>query len=114
MKTEMGTEHYREPRSNRIRFWMYWISSGIATLIFLLFMATMLMVPGVLPSTKLWMLSVAGAAAAISLSVGVWRFGSTEAPVMAWPLGPVMGVVLLLELAECAISVFLSVMRTHR
>jgi hypothetical protein len=92
---------------------MYWISAAISTLLFLLFMATMLMVPGIMPSTKMWMLSVVGFAAAISLLVGTWRFGSTEAPVTVWPLGPILGVVLLLELAYCVINVFLLATRAH-
>jgi hypothetical protein len=32
---------------------------------------------------------------------------------MAWPLGPVMAVVLLIELAECIITVFQLTVRTH-
>jgi hypothetical protein len=112
MHTNIVTEQHSAPRGNRVRFWMYWISAVIATLVFLLFMATMLMVPGILSSTKMWMLSVAGGSVAISLVIGVWRFGSTEAPVMAWPLGALMGVVLLLELAECAIGVIRFAMTT--
>ncbi len=64
------------------------------------------MVPGVLPSEKLWMLSITGVALVASLGIGVWKFGTTEAPLMAWPLGPVIGVFLLLELVECIVGVF--------
>ena len=96
-----------EPRGSRIRSWVYWLSAVASTLLFLLFMATMLMVPGILPSTKMWMLMAVGVGAAISLGVGMWRFGSTDAPATLWPLGPVAGVMLLLELGYCAINVFL-------
>lgn len=65
------------------------------------------------PSIKMWMLAVAGLGMVISLGVGMWRFGSTEAPATLWPLGPVMGVTLLLELAYCAINVFLLATGTH-
>jgi hypothetical protein len=88
------------------RFWMYWISSVVATLIFLLFMATMMLVPGVLPGAKLQMLSIAGIALAISLGIGVWRPIATDAPLAGQPLGPAMGVILLVELAICIMSVF--------
>lgn len=79
---DMAT-HGDAARGSRTRFWLYWTSSVVATLIFLLFMTTMLMVPGVLPSAKLWMLSIAGVAAAVSLGIVVWKFGTTEAPVAA-------------------------------
>jgi hypothetical protein len=65
----------------------------------------MLMVPGVLPAAKLWMLSISALASGTSLGIGVWKFGTTDAPLMAWPLGPVMGVILLGELVECVISI---------
>jgi protein-S-isoprenylcysteine O-methyltransferase Ste14 len=96
-----------EPSVSRVRFWAYWLTAVTSTLLFLFFMAAMLMVPGVLSSTKMWMLSVVGVVAAISLAVGMWRFGSTEAPATLPPLGPVAGVVLLLELVYCSINVFL-------
>jgi hypothetical protein len=92
-------------RESRSRFGLYWVLSAIATITFLLFTFLMLMVPGVQSGEKLGMLSAAGALLAASLAVGVWKFGTTEAPIMAWPLGPVAGVFLLLELFLCAISV---------
>jgi hypothetical protein len=85
---------------------MYWISSLVATLIFLFFMTTMLMVPGVLPGTKVWMLSIAGTALVVSLCIGAWKFGSTDAPLAAHRLGPFVGVLLLVELAMRLISIF--------
>jgi hypothetical protein len=104
---------HTESSVGKTRFWWYWSTAIGSTLLFLLFMASMLMVPGILPSTKLWMLTVAGVGAAVSLGVGMWRFGSTEAPATLWPLGPVAGVGLLLELAYCAINVFLFAAKTH-
>jgi hypothetical protein len=93
--------------TSRVRFWVYWLSTVASMLLFFLFMFPMLIVPGVLSFTKIWMLSVAGASAAVALGVGMWRFGNTEVPATIWPLGPIAGVVLLLELAYCAINVFL-------
>ncbi len=105
MHTNTLSEEFREARMRRVRSWTYWISAVISTLIFLFFMSIMMTVPGVPASEKIWMLSVAGIALAIPLVVGIWRFSSTEAPAMVWPLGPIAGVVLLLELAECVLSV---------
>jgi hypothetical protein len=98
----------------RTRLWLYWISAIGTTLVFLLFMATMLMVPGVLLSTKIWMLSVVAASAMVALGIGAWRFSSTEAPLMMWPLGTAMGVVLLLELLQCIIGIFQVTALMHR
>jgi hypothetical protein len=91
----------------RVRFRIYWVTSIGATLLFLLFVLMMMMVPGVLLSEKLWMLSIAAVALAFPLGIGVWRFGTTEAPIMEWPLGPLMGVILLLEEAQCVISILI-------
>ncbi len=107
MQTNTLAGEIRDVRARRVRFWTYWLTAVASTLLFLLFMATMLMVPGIQSSTKMWMLTVAGVVAAISLGVGMWRFGSTDAPATLPPLGPVAGVVLLLELVYCAINVFL-------
>jgi hypothetical protein len=109
----MPSDESKELRGKQVRPRTYWILATVSTLLFLLFMATMLMVPGIAPSTKMWMLSVVGVAVAISLGVGTWRFSSTEAPVTIWPLGPVVGVVLLLELTECVVSVFLLATKAH-
>ncbi len=91
----------------------YWISAAVSTLLFLYTYTIMLMVPGIPPSEKMWRLSAVGVAVAISLAVGTWRFSSTEAPVTIWPFGPMVCVVLLLELAHCVVSVFLLAVKPH-
>jgi hypothetical protein len=91
--------------ARRTRLWLYWGSAISTTFVFLFFMATMLMVPGMLPSTKICLLSVVGVAAMVALGIGTWRFSSTEAPSMMWPFGTVMAVFLILELLYCIISV---------
>jgi hypothetical protein len=106
MHTEMSEPDQREKGSKRIRFGAYWTSAALATIVFLMFIYVMSMVPGVPPGQKLWMLSVAGGLLVASLGIGVWKFRTTEAPIMAWPLGTVVGVALSLELAECVIGVF--------
>ena len=107
----LGTDRVQNARI--IRFWMYWITSILSTLLFLSLMTTMMMVPGVSSGEKVLMLSVAGAAIAVALVIGVWRFASTDAPVMTWPLGPIMGVILLCEFAECVASIVLLLRSPH-
>jgi len=114
MNTDMVPEDSSEVRRVRVRFWLYWTFSVIATLIFVLFMVTMLSVPGVLPSTKIGMLSFAGLGAVVSLTIGLWNFTDSDAPVMAGFPGALMAVVLLLELLECAVSVFKLATRLYR
>jgi hypothetical protein len=97
----------------RTRFWMYWISSVVATLIFLFFMTAIMLVPGVLPIEKVLMLSIAGIAIAVSLGVGAWKPITTDAPLAAQPLGPVMGVILFIELTMCIISIFEILAKGH-
>jgi hypothetical protein len=109
----MATQRVDGVQDHRIRFRIYRIWSVVATILFLFFMTTMLMVPGVLPSAKLWMLTIAGISVAVPLVIGVWKFSSTDAPVMEWPLGPLLGVILLGELAECVISVVLLLRNPH-
>jgi hypothetical protein len=113
MEANRLSDDITERPNNRVRSYSYWISAAVSTILFLIFSATMLTVPGILASTRMWMLSVAGIAVAISLGIGIWRFGSTEAPAMVWPAGTMLSVVLLLELADCLINVFLLATGTH-
>jgi len=95
-----------DDRSHRIRSFAYWILSAIATLIFLMFTYVMSMVPGLYLHEKLLMLVTAGVLLVASLGIGLWKFRTNSAPVMAWPVGPIVCVVLLFELAECIIGIF--------
>jgi hypothetical protein len=90
----------------KTRLHVYWVTSAIATLIFLLFFFEMMMVPGVPSADKLWRLSIAGALLAVPLCVGTWKFATTEAPIMEWPSGTVVAVLLCLEFAMCIINIF--------
>lgn len=114
MNTHMPSDESTEPQGKRVHSLAYWISAAVATLLYLYAFTIMLMVPGIPPSEKIGRLSAVGLAVAISLGVGTWRFSSTEAPVTIWPLGPMVCVVLLLELAHCVVSVFLLATRAHR
>jgi hypothetical protein len=93
-------------QERRTRFQMYWLSAVAGTILFLFFVTIMLMVPGILPDEKLFMLSIAGIVLAGSLGIGAWRFSTTDAPLAAQPFGPFVGVLLLIELAMCVVSIF--------
>jgi uncharacterized membrane protein YidH (DUF202 family) len=85
----------------------YWLSSLITTGGFFYFVALLLMVPGVSPTTKLWILIPVCLAAIVSLCAGLWRYSSSEAPIWNGPLAVAMAVVLMLEIAYCVVSVCL-------
>ena len=96
-----------------MRLVVYWVSALLSTVMFVVVVSTLLIVPGVLQSTKIWMLSGAGSAAVISLCIGLWRFNSTDAPASSWPFGPFSIVILLLEIVECAGSVVQLARQAH-
>jgi len=114
MHTDMTMQESGELRSKRIRFRVYWISAALTTLVFLVFTYTMSMVPGIYASQKLWMLAVEIGLLVLSLGLGLWGFRTDEAPFTAGRLGLIMGVVLVLELTLCLISVFQVATATHR
>src|SRR5437868_4941421 len=101
MQTEMVMESHK-----RTRFRAYWISAALSTLVFLMFTYTMSMVPGIYASQKLWMLAIEIGLLALSLGLGLWGFRTSEAPFTAGKSGLIVGVVLILELALCVVSVF--------
>lgn len=84
---------------------LFWIFSIIATLLYVFFGAMMLTVPGILRFEKLWMLSIAVISMAASLAVGVWKPGTTDAPMVDSRPAAVMGVIVFLELAHCVSGV---------
>ena len=94
----------RTPRGHRLS--LYWLLSGIATLVNLLVVSGLMTVPGVEPATKLSLLSFASLLLALPLVVGIWKFRETEAPIMAWPFGSIIGVILMLQLALSLVGVF--------
>jgi hypothetical protein len=102
----MQEETDGDGRERKTRLYVYWGTSTFATLIFLWFAYVMMMVPGVPSADKLWMLSVAGASLAVPLCVGTWKFATTEAPIMTWPFGTVVAVLLCLEFVMCIINIF--------
>jgi hypothetical protein len=86
-----------EDENRTTRLDLYWLLSGVATVAYLLVVGGLMTVPGVDSATKLLLLSFTGLLLAVPLIIGVWKFRETEAPIMAWPLGPIVGVVLMLQ-----------------
>jgi hypothetical protein len=97
----------------RGRFWAYWISAMLSTLVFLVFTYTMSMVPGIDPGRKLWMLTIEIVLLAVPLGLGIWKFRATDAPLAAGRMHLIIGVLIILELAVCIVSVFQVAMARH-
>jgi hypothetical protein len=100
--------------TGQIRLRIYLVSSALATLIFLLFVFLLMMVPGVPPVQKIWMLSIAAIFFSVPLVIGTWKFNTTEAPLTVWPVGTVVFVILMLEMAVCLINIVDLVLIVHR
>jgi len=116
MNTDMTESDHKEERSGRIRFRMYLISSAFATFVYVLIGFFLLIVPGVEPAIELWLLSFSAALLATPLVIGTWKLSTTDAPLALWPLGTVVGVIIMLEFALCAVQVvaeLLIVLRQH-
>lgn len=106
MSAEDQVDRSSESSSKESSRFLFFIGSSVISIgIFLLFATVMLMVPGVLPSEKITMLTIATVVAGISVSVAVWKFGSTDAPIMRWPIGSLLSVVLVLVLVYCILNI---------
>jgi hypothetical protein len=100
MQTEMGDEDH----GRKMRLRAYWVLSASATFIYLLFGFLLLMVPGVEPVVKVWLLSFSAVLLATPLTVGLWKANTSDAPLTLWPMGTIVGVVLTLEFVNCVIQ----------
>ena len=76
----------------------YRISALIATLVFAVcvYICT---IPGMYPRDQFLLFAAAATMLIASLIVGSW--GLKKAPPAKWPLDPLIGLVVLLEIAEC-------------
>jgi hypothetical protein len=81
----------------------YRISALVATLIFLV-VVYICMVPGMYPRDQFLLFVSAAVVLIAALTVGLW--GIRKAPLAKWPLDPLIGIVLLFELGECAYGIF--------
>ena len=99
---EIGTEGVGQ--GQKTRRLIYWITSVLATLVYVVVVLLLLIVPGVEPTVKIWLLLPLGVLLATPLAIGVWRFKEGGAPISIRPFGQVVGVVLSLELAHCVIG----------
>jgi len=114
MDTAMSEPNQNEERGGQFRLRAYFIASAFGTVVFLLFVYVMMMVPGVPANQKIWMLTIAGGLLVLPLGIGIWRFGTSDAPIMARPFGPVVWVLLLLELAVCVVGMFQVIAAPYR
>ena len=101
---ELASVEERQERWMCIRFGAYWISSTLATIVFLAFTYFMSMVPGVPTVQKLWMLCVGGCLLIVPLLIGAWRFNTTEAPIRIHLFATFLGALSLIELAVCIVG----------
>jgi hypothetical protein len=92
-------------RNGRGRLHVYWVLSALATFIYLLFVFMLMMVPGVYSGDKLWLISFAAVLLSVPMIIGIWKFNTSEAPIAVWPLGTVVFVILMLEMAICLIQI---------
>jgi len=101
---------------SQTRLRAYWATSILATLIYVLLVFLLLMVPGVEPLEKVWLLLPLIVLLTGSLIIGSWKTKGSKAPMTMWPLGPVIGGVLVLELVHCIIGIItqmLIILRKH-
>jgi hypothetical protein len=95
----------RSAEVGRRRKHVYWVLSAVSTFVFVLFVFMLMMVPGVVDATKLWMLSIAAAMLTLSLLLGVWRPQTSEAPITAGMSASVIAIILVLELLQCSLGI---------
>ena len=102
MHIEEQIERSSESNGNTSRrFSVFVLSFVVAFTVFLFFTALMMSVPGVLVSSKMKMLTISVIGAGISLVIGIWKFESTDAPITHYPVGPILCIILFLELGVC-------------
>jgi hypothetical protein len=98
-----------EERAEGFRRHFYWMSASFATVIFC-GCSYVSMVPGMYPPDQLLLFSSATVAVLVALAVGLWRFRTakaplSKAPLFRWPLGPIIGAILVFEAIVCFIGI---------
>ena len=97
-----------EGLESKLRFRIYWMLSAFSIFVFLIFMYIAVMEQ--YPREQfpliagLGMCSISGVLSGASLAVGLWKFTKGNAPVMVWPLGPLLGIPLAIEFGLSAIG----------
>jgi hypothetical protein len=90
-----------EAGSGNGRFHWFLGTAMLSSLAFGLFLSTCMVVPGILPGQRRWMFGIDALLLACPLTIGLWRFTTTDAPISRQPAGPVLGVIITLELLFC-------------
>lgn len=113
MDPELAGAGDRDEPPERIWPRLYWISAALATIMFLMFSYTMMMVPGMYTHEKLWMLAIEIGMLCVPFGISIWEVRTSEATFVGRLRG-VMGLLLILELTWCIIGVPCEVgRRTH-
>jgi hypothetical protein len=93
----------------RGRIHAFWISSASSTIMFLLLIcwAAMLQFPRgqFPPAPGLLICSLLVILSGAALLIGLWDFNGGNAPIMIWPLGPLLGILVGLEFVLSATGV---------
>ena len=105
MDPELAELGDREERIKRIRSRFFWISATVATIVFLMFSYTMMMVPGIPTHQKLWMVAIEIGLLSVPFGIRIWEIRTSESTfVGGFRTG--MGLLIILELAWCFIGLF--------
>jgi len=100
-----------EARRNRFRLRIYLVLSGVAASILAMFLIPVPLIPA---HGVLWMLSISGTLLIAAIGTGFWRLKSADAPATVWPVGPVVAVINIIELAICIWGFFEMVFKMRR
>ena len=83
------------PVTSRMK--LFWLLSGLATLLFVSITGFLMSVPGNDPRTDFLLPSMAALLLALALLSGTWRVQDAESPISVWP-GPIAVVFLVIQL----------------
>ena len=112
----MSSEPEEENQGHKTRLRVFWMTSVLATFIYVIIGFFLLMVPGVEPVDELWLLLFSAVILATPLVIGSWKFWGGQAPITMRPFGRLVGVVLMLLFVNCVIQVIaevLIILRKH-
>jgi hypothetical protein len=65
------------------------------------------------PLAGIWICSITGTLACISLAVGLWKYRTSEAPIRVGFLGPLLGTAVVVELALSLIGLVQMLEKVH-
>jgi hypothetical protein len=87
----------KRDKTNGAPFEWFVASSIVSSLLFLFIVVLCMMVPGVSLGQRRCLFGSSVIILTGSLSIGLWRFSTTEAPVNVQPVGPILASIVVLE-----------------